>query len=955
MSTVYKRGPIHLSHSSEQQKELDVESLPTPNTTKDHPVRSRLTSPLHLSGLAISLLILGYFSHTPYFPHPGPTPKPPISDIVKRGLLQCEAIKLMPPDTTDFRVNRTVSDRFEPKSATPVMLKNATVWTGRNAGEEILYGASVYLRGGVVVSVGTETDVRSLLHGAVEEIDLEGRWVTPGIVDMHSHAGVDASPSLKGSDDTNSVAADVNPYLMSINGFNTHDAASEWIISGGVTTNLILPGSATSMGGQAFVVKLRKTEIDSPAALMVEPPFVYDGTANQSFVRTGYKRFVKTAFGENPSRVFSQTRLDSIWHLRQKFQEASNLKQAQDDWCAKGEENTEQFPDDIAQELLVDILRGKVNVNSHSYETVDYNNLAQLTNQFKFHISTIHHAHEGYLTIPRLRQFFGGPPAAAIFATNARYKLESFRGSEYAPYILTEAGILTTCVSDHPVLNSQHLLFEAQQTYMYGLNVSAALQTVIGNPAKALGLDHRLGKVDSGFDADIVVWDSMPLQLGARPVQVYIDGIAQLKQPRTIMKPHLQDVPPAGSANGWKTALETRGDPPLRSEIEAKNVIFTGVASTYLRTDGQIRELHVQGDSLKEKRVVVRDGQITCVGDCAVEQEKDFDFIDLKGGVITAGLLTYGSYLGLMEIRQEPSTTDGKIPDPLTESNAYLSMIVPKGADGALFDQKDQLIAYKNGVTRGVVHPIESGVFEGISYAYDPSARHALDGGILQREAALHIKLSEGNKLSSAAVIGVIRKLLLGETEKSDLQRYFKKIALGKVPLVVAVDRADLMASLINLKKEAAPGMKLVFDGAAEAWLLASELKKADIGVIVNPARAFPGTWDSRRSLPGLPLSNMSLPAYLANHGIKVGLGINEEWMARNTRLDMAWEYTNGAGVFSKASALELVTSNMDHLLGLSESSAEDASWVAYEGNPFALQATVRAVRGENRPYVHIF
>lgn len=197
--------------------------------------------------------------------------------------------------------------------------------------------------------------------------------------------------------------------------------------------------------------------------------------------------------------------------------------------------------------------------------------------------------------------------------------------------------------------------------------------------------------------------------------------------------------------------------------------------------------------------------------------------------------------------------------------------------------RRDQLIAYKNGVTRGVVHPIESGVFEGVSYAYDPSARHALDGGILQREAALHIKISEGNKLSSAAVIGVIRKLLLGETEKSDLQRYFKKIALGEVPLVVAVDRADLMASLINLKKEAAPGMKLVFDGAAEAWLLASELKKADIGVIVNPAKAFPGTWDSRRSLPGLPLSNMSLPAYLADHGIKVGLGINEEWVCYDT------------------------------------------------------------------------
>jgi imidazolonepropionase-like amidohydrolase len=292
------------------------------------------------------------------------------------------------------------------------------------------------------------------------------------------------------------------------------------------------------------------------------------------------------------------------------------------------------------------------------------------------------------LTIPRLKQFYGGPPAAAIFATNARYKLESFRGSEFAPYILTEAGIMTTCVSDHPVLNSQYLLFEAQQTYMYGLNMSAALKTVTTNPAKALGLDHRMGRIGTGFDADIVVWDSMPLQLGARPVQVYIDGISQLEKPTTLLKPHLQDVPPAGSAHGWKTALETRGDPPLRSEVEAHNVIFTGVSSTYLRSEAGIQEVTLSGKNIQQKRVVIVDGQIDCVGDCAVGDESKFQLIDLKGGAITAGLLTYGSYLGLMEIRQEPSTTDGKIPDLLTESNAYLSMIVPKGADGALFDQK---------------------------------------------------------------------------------------------------------------------------------------------------------------------------------------------------------------------------------------------------------------------------
>lgn len=206
---------------------------------------------------------------------------------------------------------------------------------------------------------------------------------------------------------------------------------------------------------------------------------------------------------------------------------------------------------------------------------------------------------------------------------------------------------------------------------------------------------------------------------------------------------------------------------------------------------------------------------------------------------------------------------------------------------------RDQLIAYKNGVTRGVVHPIETGVFGGISYAYDPSARHALDGGILHRETAMHIKLSENNKISSAAVVGVLRKLLMDETDKSDLQRYFKKIARGEIPLVVAVHRADLMASLLNLKKEVAPGMKMVFEGATEAWLIAADIKKADVGVIVNPPRSFPSTWDSRRVLPGLPLANSSLPAYLAAQGIKVGLGIDEEWVSNVDELSRDHPFIN--------------------------------------------------------------
>jgi hypothetical protein len=192
---------------------------------------------------------------------------------------------------------------------------------------------------------------------------------------------------------------------------------------------------------------------------------------------------------------------------------------------------------------------------------------------------------------------------------------------------------------------------------------------------------------------------------------------------------------------------------------------------------------------------------------------------------------------------------------------------------------RDQLIAYKYGVTQGVTHPIQSGVFGGISYAYDPAALHPLDGGILQRETAMHIKVSENTKLSTSTVIGALRKLLLHETEKSDLQRYFRKVAKGDIPLVVAVNRADLMASLLNLKQEVAPGMRMVFEGAAEAWLIPREIQEANVGVIVSPPRSLPSTWDERRSLPGLPLSNSSLAAFLSSRGVKVGLGIHELWV----------------------------------------------------------------------------
>lgn len=269
-------------------------------------------------------------------------------------------------------------------------------------------------------------------------------------------------------------------------------------------------------------------------------------------------------------------------------------------------------------------------------------------------------------------------------------------------------------------------------------------------------MSHRLGYLRSGYDADVVVWDSMPLALGATPVQVYIDGIAQLENPVTVVKPEeLQKVVSAPDVKAKvKEVLKYRGEPPLEPVKSVKNVVFSGVESLYLRDESgtsieEVRLVQFGSSSLKDsQRVIIEDGQITCTGaDCAIAQDLEFDFVDLKGGSITAGLSTYGSYLGLMEIRQESSTTDGKILDVLDDSSALLDGLAVKGSDGARFGGRDQLIAYANGVTTEIAHPIGGGVFNGLSYASLTNGKTPLDG-ISQAVTAMHITLGSVSTLA---------------------------------------------------------------------------------------------------------------------------------------------------------------------------------------------------------------
>ncbi|KAG5353785.1 hypothetical protein C0989_002568 [Termitomyces sp. Mn162] len=863
-------------------------------------------------------------------------------------LHKCSLLNAEPGPPADF-YSRTQSDRFQPGTP-PTLIKNATIWTGRVSGHETIIG-DLLLDQGIIQEVG---DISQAIIDAYGQqlvvVDAAGAWVSPGIVDMHSHLGVDSAPSLSGAEDGNSFKGLVLPWLRSLDGLNTHDEAYRLSVSGGVTTSLILPGSADAIGGQAFVIKLRPTADRSSSSMLLEPPFSLNNSDTEHLSRPRWRQ-MKHACGENPSRVYSGSRMDTIWAFRQGYEKARKIKDSQDQYCAKALSNQwnhlGDFPEDLQWEALVDVLRGHV----------------KLTNEFKFPIAAFHHAHEAYLVPNLIKKAYGLTPAVAMFATNARYKREAYRGSEFAPRILADNGIKVVMKSDHPVLNSRHLVFEAQQAHYYGLLDSLALASVTSTPATVIGLDHRIGFIKQGYDADVVIWDSHPLALGAAPKQVYIDGIAQVAKPFSVNKPAtFREVPETPNFDKEaELALKYDGLPPLEPAVDDSGVVlFTNVSSIYLRKGPVIQEIFAAADEHIHGTVIVDNGHIVCAGDCSdVSVATNARHVDLEGGSISPSLVTFGSPLGLEEITYEPSTNDGVVFDPL--GGEVPSIVggdgsIIRAVDGLQFAGRDTLLAYRAGVTKSVVAPSSNGFLSGLSTVFSTGAGHKLvPGAVVQGIAALHVTVGDSS-VSISTQIAALRRLLLGKG-KGELGERFLEVAKGRLPLVIRVRSADVMASLIRLKREVEDhnrsSIKFTFTGASEAHLLAKEIGEAGIGVILAPSRPFPGTWESRRILPGPPLTEHNAVAVLHANHVTVGLGIEEQWDARNLRFAMGWTALEANGQLTKADALALGSANLEALLGFE---TENSDLVATKGGDILdFEGKVIAVISTSQGKVEFF
>lgn len=233
---------------------------------------------------------------------------------------------------------------------------------------------------------------------------------------------------------------------------------------------------------------------------------------------------------------------------------------------------------------------------------------------------------------------------------------------------------------------------------------------VTSTPADLIGMGHRIGYLRKGYDADLVIWDSHPLSLGATPKQVFIDGIPQLVEPHVLQKPHdLQHVPNTPSWNHEaEEALEHDGLPPLTGKRSKEKVVFYNVHSVLRKTSqGRIESLFLSESQTKigssaDGVVVVSGGEIEWVGPAWMKDEGEMETllqstpesqaVDLKGGSIIPGLLTYGSGLGVVEIPPEASTNDGFIYDPIRGTvPSILQDEEIQAIDGLSFGGRNQL------------------------------------------------------------------------------------------------------------------------------------------------------------------------------------------------------------------------------------------------------------------------
>ncbi|HUG26711.1 MAG TPA: amidohydrolase [Gemmatimonadales bacterium] len=392
---------------------------------------------------------------------------------------------------------------YQRRSFPDVLIRNATIMTA--AGSE-LPGTSLLLVDGRVTAIGTNLAAPA---GAMV-IDGTGKFITPGLIDTHSHLGVYAAPGTQAESDGNELTNPVTAEVWAEHSVWPQDPQIPLAVAGGVTVMHVLPGSGNLIGGRSVTLRLL------PARTVQELKF------------PGAPHGVKMACGENPKRVYASrgpsTRMGNMAGYRAAFIAAEAYRQRWDTWLAtrRGDPPAR----DLRNETLAGVLRGEILVQNHCYRADEMAFMLDLAREFGFTIRSFHHAIEAY-KIGDLLAAHG--TAASVWADWGGFKMEAFDEILENAGIVHAAGARAIIHTDSPDgiqrmnQDAAKAMFAAQRA---GLSVSRndALRWITANPAWALGIDEWTGTLEVGKMADVVIWSGDPFSIYSKAEKVFAEG-----------------------------------------------------------------------------------------------------------------------------------------------------------------------------------------------------------------------------------------------------------------------------------------------------------------------------------------------------------------------------------------------------------------------------------------------
>jgi imidazolonepropionase-like amidohydrolase len=829
-----------------------------------------------------------------------------------------------------------------------VALRGATLMTVTNG---TIPNGTVVIRNGKIAAAGANVQIPA----DAELVEVGGRFISPGIIDAHSHLAID---------DVNETGTTVSSMTAIEDVLNPTDVNIYRDVAGGVTTANVLHGSANPIGGKSAVIKLRWGKPQAKDLL-------FEGAIPG----------VKFALGENPKlfsqppgRRFPATRPGTEFVIRDAFTRAKEYQNAWKLYEAAKVGRHDVLPPrrDLQLEPLVEVLEGKRLVHAHCYRTDDILTLIQLSKELGFRIATFQHVLEGYKVAKEIAAYGAG---ASTFADVWGLKLEAADGIPYNAALMMRKGVLVSINSDGAE-RARSLNTEAAKSIKWGgLSDEEALALITINPARQLRIDDRVGSIERGKDADLVVWTHHPLSSYAIVERTYIDGVvyydrrADERRLTELLKEKARLAAGGNENRSPLAAVKARAstDSPAEVSGDAPRVRRTtppawsaapivtsgsdghsGAGSVWAITNAVIHP--ITAPTLHRGTIVMRGDKIQAIGE-NVQLSADTRTIDAMGQHVYPGFINARTTLGIVEaalalrgvhdvsemldiapqLRVHVAYHNESEAIPIARANGITTVgVAPSG--GTLAGQMAAMNLAGWTSEEATIRPNVGIIFNFPSIlAFWTSAEQDFDNLRRERDRKLDqlIRLLNGARAYASARPGSAMDWTL---------EALVPIAERRLPLITTVNREQDIRDAIAFGDRAR--VNIVISGGSEAALVAPLLRDKAIPVIIGNVLTLPAREDFFHA------DSYQLAGRLVNAGVKVAFATGDANTVALLPYHAAKAVAWGLG---RDEALKALTINAAEILGISDrvgslEPGKDANLFVADGDPLEVRTNVTRV-----------